>query len=124
MVFPELMGLVNKDVTDEQARALAYARLSKFNSDFLIYSDGSAEEGVNNGGAGVVLTTGDLKASQIIATLMRRGSVLPAPMKKRSHCNVHCSRLDPRALCGHSSGSGYDCHGQTITLPSTDWLWY
>ena len=78
------MGLVNKDVTDEQARALAYARLRKFSSNFLIYSDGSAEEGVNNGGAGVVLTTGDPEASQIIATLMRRGSVLPAPMKKEA----------------------------------------
>ena len=81
-MFPELPGLANKDVPKEQARALAYTRLKEFNYDFLIYSDGSAEEGVNNGGAGVVVTTDDPEAPQIIATLIKKGTVLPAPMQR------------------------------------------
>ena len=75
-VFPDLPGLPSKDAPDELAQRLAYSRLSELNAEYTIYSDGLAEGGVNNGGAGAVVTTGDPRSPIVTTTLMRRGSRL------------------------------------------------
>ena len=46
-----------EDSQDDQEKAISYLQMDN-NFDFIIYTDGSADEGTHNGGSGIVITTG------------------------------------------------------------------
>ena len=87
-VFPELPGLKCKDEPEELRRELAYARIRELQVEYVLYSDGSAAGGVENGGAGVVVTFGDPEDPTVVDTLMKRGSALTSSYNEE-HTAMH-----------------------------------
>ena len=75
-VSADVPGLKGKSEEEAKRRETSYARIREINADYILYSDGSAEGGVEQGGAGVVVTTGDPEDPTVIDTLAKRGSTL------------------------------------------------
>ena len=75
-IFSHVPGLSGKADTDARKLQLSYDRIRDIEADYIIYSDGSAAGGVEDGGAGAVITTGDPESPMVICSLMRRGSRL------------------------------------------------
>ena len=122
-VFPALPGLSSKDDPEEKARLLAYTRIRELNADLTLYSDGSADGGVKNGGAGVVITSGDPENPTLVETLMKRGSALTSSYAEEhtamhlavnwvvKNCTPDTSILiatDSQSLCESLAGFGHD----------------
>ena len=118
-VFPNLSGLANKSVPDAQAQDAAYTRLRDLNADYVLYSDGSADGGVENGGAGVVVTFGDPTSP----TLTKKGSNLTSSYGEEftamemalDWVEEHCSdttmvviATDSQSLCQALTGFGQE----------------
>ena len=67
-IFAQLEGISGK--TDDKCliKSRAIDRAKYLAADYNIYTDGSAAEGVTQGGAGVVITTGDPVSPKVITT--------------------------------------------------------
>ena len=75
-MFPYLDGLRGRQDSTSNIQEAALRRARELNSEFNIYSDGSASAGTTNGGAGVVITSSDPADSTVITTLKARGAAL------------------------------------------------
>jgi len=53
------------------------------NAEMVIYTDGSATDGVKTGGAAVVMTRGDPAAPDVIHTISCRGSTFTSSFEER-----------------------------------------
>ena len=133
-VHPNLPGIANKSVTDEQAQMMAYARLRELNPDYAIYSDGSADGGTEKGGAGVVVTIGEPEEPHVVSTMMKKGSVLTSSYgEERTAMHMaldwveeHCSdrntvviATDSQSLCQALMGYGHEIkslRGRLLTI--------
>ena len=89
----------------------------------VLYSDGSASEGTDKGGAGVVVTYGDAESPIVIDTLMKRGSILTSSYNEE-HTAMHLALdwiddnclpeeviaivTDSKSLCDALHGYGSD----------------
>ena len=75
-VFADVPGLKGKSEAEASRRELSYARICDIDAEYVLYSDGSAAGGVEQGGAGVAVTFGDPENPTVIDTLTKRGSTL------------------------------------------------
>ena len=58
-IFSTLPGIESKNADQQHILESALTQIRSFNPTYTIYTDGSASSGTTNGGAGVVLSTGD-----------------------------------------------------------------
>ena len=88
------------DVRDtETLRREALSSISMHGpADFIIYTDGSASEGMHDGGAAAVITTGPADHPTVVDTLRQRGRAITS-----SYEEERC----------HALGLGVDCSEQT-----------
>ena len=75
-VSPTLPGITGRQDSVATIQSAALRRTRELNAQYNIYTDGSASAGTTNGGAGVVITTGDPAAPDVVATLQDRGAPL------------------------------------------------
>ena len=87
-VFPDVPGLKNKSEPEDRRRSLAYARIRELDAEYILYSDGLAAGGVEDGGAGVVVMFGDPESPTVIDTMMKRGSALRSSYNEE-HTAIH-----------------------------------
>ena len=76
IVFPHLPGIQGKAESISKIQTSALSRSRELGAQYNIYTDGSASEGVSDGGAGVVVTTGDASNPTVITTIQERGATL------------------------------------------------
>ena len=68
---------VKKTVTsDEVLRKNTIECIRDANPDFIIYTDGSADGGLWNGGSAAIVTTGDPEAPRVESTIMAKGGTI------------------------------------------------
>ena len=122
-VFPHVPGLKSKDEDVLLRRALSYAAILALEADLVLYSDGSASNGTDKGGAGVVVTYGNAESPIVIDTLMKRGSILTSSYNEE-HTAMHLALdwiddnclpeeviaivTDSKSLCDALHGYGSD----------------
>ena len=75
-VSPSLPGITGRQDSIPNILSAALRRTRELNAQYNIYTDGSASAGTINGGAGVVITTGDPAAPDVVDTLYDRGAAL------------------------------------------------
>ena len=75
-VFPYLAGIDGKGVDTSTIQRAALRRTRELGAQYNIFTDGSAREGIADGGAGLVVTTGEIDKPTIIDTLLERGAPL------------------------------------------------
>ena len=75
-VFPYLAGIDGKWVGASRIREAALHRARELDAQYNIFTDGSAREGIADGGAGLVVTTGEMENPTIIDTRLERGAPL------------------------------------------------
>ena len=68
-----------KSANNDQLRETAIKAIREADADLVLYTDGSADAGVKNGGGAMIATGGDPEAPEVITTLMEKG------------CSVTCS---------------------------------
>ena len=122
-VYPALPGLSSKSAPDIEARTLAYARIRELDAEYVIYSDGSADAGVKDGGAGAVVTFGDPEKPTVIDTLTKKGSALTSSYSEEHAAmhlaldwiEEHCKQgtrvaiaTDSQSLCEALLGHGHE----------------
>ena len=65
-IFKDLPGITNKHDDPEKIKEAAINRINSFQSEIKIYTDGSAEVGMFNGGAAAIFTRGSAEAPEVI----------------------------------------------------------
>ena len=75
-VFPNLEGISGKHDGASSIQKAALCRARTINADYNIYTDGSASAGTTDGGAGVVITTGDPGSPVLLQKITERGAAL------------------------------------------------
>jgi len=73
-VHEAVPGISSKADDAAAMRTATLARIRDLNSSVVIYTDGSASSGTTDGGAGVVVTSGDPEDPQFIQTIMVKGA--------------------------------------------------
>ena len=73
MVHSELAGIKRSDA-EEFKRRTTMERIKLLDAGTIIYTDGSASEGLYNGGSALVVTDGDPEVPTIITKIARKGS--------------------------------------------------
>ena len=73
-VFPSLCGIKGKKDNKVSIQTSALKRSRELGAHFNIYTDGSAISGTRDGGAGVVVTTGDPSSPTVIESLYEKGA--------------------------------------------------
>ena len=71
-ILSELVGIQNKSEDPAKIREAAYRQIVELNTEITIYSDGSADGGLKNGGSAAVITTGDPHDPTVIATSKKK----------------------------------------------------
>ena len=74
IIFPHLPGIEGKTASPDRIWDAATLRINEVNARYNIYTDGSASAGVSEGGAGVVVTTGDSITPTVLTTLQEKGA--------------------------------------------------
>jgi ribonuclease HI len=142
-VYPYVPGLESKNEPELIRRTLSYTRIREMDSTYVLYSDGSASGGVEQGGAGVVVTFGDPEFPTVVDTLMRRGSPLTCSYNEEytamhlamdwieEHCATD-SRVtvvtDSKSLCDALLGYGHETKDlrrrliETVADVSIQWV--
>ena len=82
-VFAYLAGIDGKGVDAPIIQQAALRRTRELGAQYNIFTDGSAREGVADGGAGLVVTTGEMDNPSIVETLLREESILLVLSKRR-----------------------------------------
>ena len=73
-IHQDIPGISSKaDITTETVCA-TLMRIREFESDWVLYTDGSASAGTKDGGAGVIITRGDPAAPDIFHTIQVKGA--------------------------------------------------
>ena len=101
-------------LTIDQIQNATLARVREIDAEFNIYTDGSAQGVTTNGGAGVVITTGDLAKPTIRDKLLVKGAPFRCSFEEESramqmvlvwiknhlnHNNSVAIYTDSRSLC-------------------------
>ncbi len=75
-ISPNLHGVKGRGDSATEIRLAALRRTIDLRADFTIYTDGSASDGTMNGGAGVIITTGDPSNPEVVDRLLQKGASL------------------------------------------------
>ena len=73
-VFESVPGIRSKADDADTLMNATLTRIRELGSGLIIYTDGSADAGTTDGGAGVIVTQGDPAALEILETMMVRGA--------------------------------------------------
>ena len=109
-IHQDIPGISTKaDITTETVAA-TLKRIREFDSDWVLYTDGSASAGTKDGGAGVVITRGDPAAPNIIHTIKVKGAPrtssyeeeVSAMNEAADWIKEHCQATEKVAICTDS----------------------
>ena len=125
VVFSNLPGISGKGDSIDTILKSALRRISEIGARFNIYSDGSAREGTKNGGAGVVITTGDPSRPTIVETIKILGAPLTCSFEEERRAiqravewiEEHLSNSDSAAIFTDSQSI---CTALLGTSPALD----
>jgi len=81
-VFDSVPGISGRDDELETKKAASERRLDALNSDLVVYTDGSADAGCRNGGAGVVVTRGPAANPTVIENIRVKGAALTSSFEE------------------------------------------
>jgi len=81
-VFDTVPGISGRDDDMEAKKAASEARLDALNSDLVVYTDGSADAGCRNGGAGVVVTRGPAANPTVLENIRVKGAALTSSFEE------------------------------------------
>ncbi len=106
MVFPNLPGISGRRDSIDIILTSALRRINEIGAYYNIYSDGSASASTKNGGAGVVITTGDPSRPTIVETIQVRGAPLTCSFEEERRAmqtavewiEEHLSNTDSAAI--------------------------
>ena len=73
-IQPELPGITGKFDDPDKILNTALAQINSYRADYVIYTDGSAEGGMYEGGAAAVVTKGQSEEPERIDTVVKKGS--------------------------------------------------
>ena len=74
IVFTTLDGVESRLDEVPIKREASIKRIREVSADYTVYTDGSASEGIYDGGSGVVVTKGDAETPEVIHTIRRKGA--------------------------------------------------
>jgi len=72
---PNLEGILSKSEDQAKIRDTAYGWIADHMSDYIIYTDGSADGGLKFGGSAAVITTGDPLDPTVVEVLRQKGAI-------------------------------------------------
>ena len=75
IVYPHLHGIKGRGDSKEEIKLAALNRSHELDAVYNIYTDGSATAGTLNGGAGVVITTGQPSCPTVINSIKQTGAL-------------------------------------------------
>ena len=111
VVFDEVPGVASRDDDMELKRLAAEAQLDSHNADLVIYTDGSADGGARDGGAGVVITRGMAARPTVLKTIQVKGAARTCSCEEE----VEAAKRAVRWICEES-----DADADTTVVIATD----
>ena len=81
-MFDMVPGINGRDDELEAKKAAAEVRLDALNSDLVVYTDGSADAGCRNGGAGVVVTRGPAANPTVLENIRVKDAALTSSFEE------------------------------------------
>ena len=133
-VSSTLPGITGRQDSVATIQSAALRRTRELNAQYNIYTDGSASAGTTNGGAGVVITTGDPAAPNVVTTLQDRGAALTCSYEEERRAmqlavdwiNQHLDQstsvaifTDSQSLCMALLGSSPDLDSLRLSINNT-----
>ena len=73
-VYPFLEGVESRLDEIQIKKEATLARIREVSADIVVYTDGSASQGIYQGGSGVVITKGTAESPEVIHTIRRKGA--------------------------------------------------